>query len=307
MAIVKSNKIELHYFFSDDSHGFDAIVRNECEKELLQLYYEISKALDLKLFVQSEPPKNGGFIDLWTFIGKNENQITLIISLIAIFLSRKPVENKRLTQLQIENLELDNELKKNELKKLGLVSITDINLNDDLIRKIIDILNLNYKIIWRRSNFFKKIIDYKRIEKISNRRFLDNNPVSPSRELKREDFPNFILSTDDLPDIELDEVEIDLISPVLKSGNFLWKGFINKQIVQFEMQDDSFKHLIQSGQIYLNSKVRINTVLVQKRKIDENGSIKINKSIVKLVIDYKINSVVHITENGQRFLDNKAK
>jgi len=30
------NQIELHYFFTDELHGFNAIIRNECEKELLK-------------------------------------------------------------------------------------------------------------------------------------------------------------------------------------------------------------------------------------------------------------------------------
>lgn len=63
MNIQKSNKIQLHYYFSDNSHGFDAVVRNECEKELLNIFHDVAKTLDLKLLVQSEPPKEGGFIE----------------------------------------------------------------------------------------------------------------------------------------------------------------------------------------------------------------------------------------------------
>ena len=106
--VSKSNQLELHYYFSDNSHGFDALVRNECEKELLNLYHEVAKSLDFKLLVQSEPPKEGGFVELWKFIGDNPNQVTLIVSAIALIISRIPVENKKLTQLQIENLKLDN-------------------------------------------------------------------------------------------------------------------------------------------------------------------------------------------------------
>ncbi len=37
-----------------------------------------------------------------------------------VIISRFPVENKELTQLQIENLKLDNEIKRKELEKLNL-------------------------------------------------------------------------------------------------------------------------------------------------------------------------------------------
>lgn len=305
MNISKSNKFQVHYYFSDNSHGFDAIVRNECEKELLNIFYEIATTLDLKLLVQSEPPKDGGFIDIWKFIGDNPNQVTLIVSAIAIILSRKPVENKKLTQLQIENLELENELKRNELKELHLKSLNEENIDEKLIKRVVELLSLNYKIIWRRSNFYKKISTYKRINKFSSQRFLDESPIGSDRLVSRGDFYNFVLSSDDLPEMEIEEAKIDLISPVLKSGNFLWKGFLNNEIVSFQMQDNSFKSMIQNGEIILNNKVSINTIIVQNRKIDENGHIKITKSFVKLVIDYSINGQKHITKDGQTYLDNK--
>lgn len=305
MNILKSNKIQVHYYFSDNSHGFDAFVRNECEKELLHIYYEIARTLDIKLLVQSEPPKDGGFVEFWKFIGENSNQITIIVSAIAIILSRRPVENKKLTQLQIENLELENELKRNELKNLHLKALKEDEIKEDLIIKVVNLLSLNYRIIWRRSNFFKKITEYKRVSKFSCQRFQDDSAVGNERDVVRGNFYNFILSSDELPDNEITEAHIDLISPVLKQGKFLWKGFLNNQIISFEMQDDVFKSMIQNGEMILNNKVIINTLLTQNRKIDEDGLIKITKTIVKLVIDYSINGVKHITKDGQIYYDSR--
>lgn len=305
MNIQKSNKIQLHYYFSDNSHGFDAVVRNECEKELLNIFYDVAKTLDLKLLVQSEPSKEGGFIEFWKFLGENSNQVTLIVSSIAIILSRKPVENKKLTQLQIENLELENELKRNELKDLHLKSLNEFDIDEKLIIKIVDLLSLNYKIIWRRSNFYKKISLYKRISKFSSHRFIEDVPVGSDRAILRRDFHNFVLLSDELPESEVREAKIDLISPVLKSGNFLWKGFLNNEIISFEMQDSSFKSMVQHGEMILNNKVLINGLIIQNRKIDENGQIKITKTKVKMVIDYSINGVNYITKEGQNYLDNK--
>ncbi|RDI05388.1 hypothetical protein [Flavobacterium sp. AG291] len=302
-TISKSNQIQLHYYFTDNTHGFDAIVRNECEKELLNLYYDVAKTLGLNVFVQSEPPQEGGFIEIWKFIGENTNQITIIVSAIAIILSRRPVENKKLTQLQIENLEIENELKKNELRELQLKKLTESDINEDTIRKVVELLSLNYRVIWRRSNFYKKVIAYKRIHKVSEQRLFENSPIGADREITRNEFSNFVLSTDDLPDNEIVEASIDLISPVLKSGNFLWKGFYNNDIISFQMQDDSFRAMIQNGEMILNNKVTLNTVLLQSRRIDEDGHIKITKSIVTLVIDYSINGVKHITKDGQIYLD----
>ncbi|MFH7002159.1 hypothetical protein [Flavobacterium bizetiae] len=305
MSISKANQIQIHYYFSDTSHGFEALVRNDCEKELLNLYYEVAKSLELKLLVQSEPPKDGGFIELWKFIGDNAGQISLIVSVITLVISRVPVENKKLTELQIKNLELDNELKKAELKDLHLKSIKNEDLDEDLIKKVVEYLSFNYKITWRKSNFYKKISAYKRINKISTQRLNNNTPVGTDREVKREHFYNFTLITDELPDSELEEVQIDLISPVLKSGKFFWKGFLNKDIITFEMQDNAFKMMIQNGDIPLNNKVVITALLVKNRKIDDDGQIKNTRNVVKLVIDYNIKGVTYIMKEGQIYLDNK--
>lgn len=303
--VLKSNQLQLHYYFSDNSHGFDAIVRNECEKELLNLYHDIAKNLDFKLLVQSEPPKDGGFIELWKFLGENPNQVTLIVSAIAIILSRMPVENKKLTKLQIENLKLDNELKKKELKELKLKTKNENDIDEELIKKVVELLLINYKITWRRSNFYKKIAQYKRIHKISNHRLLNGETVGNEREIPQKEFYNFVLSSDELPKNEIEEAVIDLISPVLKSGNFYWKGFYNNDIINFQMSDPNFKLMVQHGQIPLNNKVILNTILVQDQKIDENGEIKVTKCSVTLVIKYSVNGTEYITSDGEMFLKSK--
>ena len=282
------NQFELHYFFSDNSHGFDAIVRNECEKELLLLFEEISNDLDIKIVIEAKPPQNGGFIEIWEFIGTNKELITLLVSIFTLIMSRVPVQNKKLTKLQIENLELDNQLKKEELKKLGIKNIDKIDEN--FLKKIIDFLIKNYKIFWRRSNFFKKITQYKRINKITINKLLDYKPSLELETLKLGDFEQFILFDENIPDI-LNQTEIiDLISSALKQGKFKWKGFLNGQIIDFEMQDENFKQHVFQGDIKHTNKVRLKVDLNFTRKIDETGRIKITKYYVSKVRSYYIDN-----------------
>ncbi|MFP9097427.1 hypothetical protein ACLI09_00100 [Flavobacterium sp. RHBU_24] len=296
--MVECNKLKLHYYFNDDSHNIDALFRNQCENELLHIFTEISNSLDLKLYIESEPPKEGGFAEFWKFLSDNNIQITLLITLATLIVSRKPVENKKLTQLQIENLELDNELKRKELEKLNLKTLTENDITNDLITKLLDLLMLNYKIIWRRSNFYKKANIYPKITKISTQRFLDDIPIGNEKQVRQDRFSNYILHSDELPDIEIEEAQIDLISPVLKPGKFLWKGFYSNQIISFEMLDDTFQSMVQHGKIKFNSNVSISTVMNQKRKIDDKGAIKASKIQILLVIDYTIDGVKYITDNG---------
>ena len=68
--IKKSNRLQLHYYFKDNSHTIDSILRNECEKEILHIYKEISNTLGLQLRLETLPTEEGGFKETWRFIGK---------------------------------------------------------------------------------------------------------------------------------------------------------------------------------------------------------------------------------------------
>lgn len=283
------NQFELHYFFTDDSHGFDAIVRNECEKELLNLFEETIHDLELKIIIDAKPPKDGGFIEIWEFVGANKEMITLLVSILTLIMSRVPVQNKKLTKLQIENLELDNHLKREELKKLGIKNIE--NINDNLLQRIVTFLVKNYKIVWRRSNFFKRITLYKRINRITVNKLLNFKPSPEPETLKLGDFEKFILFDENIPDITGQIAEIDLISSALKQGRFRWKGFLKGQIIDFEMKDENFKRHVFQGDITHNNKVKLNVILNHSRKIDDSGQIKVTKYYVTKVESYSIDGI----------------
>src|SRR5688500_20307290 len=116
--INTANKLELHYYFVDHSHSMSATVRHECEREILLILKELSVVLDFSIEVESEAFQEGGLKNLWKLLAKNSAQITLLLAVATVILSRVPVENKELVNLQIENLKLDNEIKHSELRKI---------------------------------------------------------------------------------------------------------------------------------------------------------------------------------------------
>jgi hypothetical protein len=282
--VESSNCLQLHYYFKDRSHSIDSVFRNECEKELLHIFKDISSSLEISIMLETEPTEEGGFKETWRFIGKNSGQITLAISLAAILLSRFPVENKELSGLQIENLKLDNELKRAELRKLNLDKIQeDKDLSDNKIKDSTTLVNKNYKIVWRKSNFYKKLKDYPKIESIEVQRLKDKTPVGPARKISRTKFTSFILQSDDLPDLEITKGIVDVISPAIKSGKFRWKGFHEKEIITFEMNDFTFRDHVMRGDVHFSNSFSIEAEMTQKRKIDQDGSIKITNTIVHSV------------------------
>lgn len=291
--IEKSNRLQFHYYFNDKSHTIDSIIRNECEKEILHIYKEIANVLGLELTLESLPSEEGGFIETWKFIGKNSVQITLIVSVAAIIISRFPVENKELTKLQIENLKLDNELKRKELEKLNLEFIQDHDKLDK--QKIIDsveLINKDYKISWRKSNLYKKLNSYQKIDSVEIVRYKDKEPIGNPRKIPKKEFSKFVLGSDDLPKLETENAVIDVISPAIKKGNFKWKGFYNSEIINFLMNDFQFKSQVLNGAIHFSNKFSIEVEMIQSRKINQDGDIRITNSVV--------NRVIASIENGNR-------
>lgn len=283
--IEKSDRLEIHYYFKDNSHTIDSILRNECEKEILYIYKEIASTLGLQLDLETLPSEEGGFKETWKFLGKNSAQITLLVSIAAIIISRFPVENKELTKLQIENLKLDNEIKKKELEKLNLEFIQEeTELSQQKVIDSIELVNKNYKISWRKSNLYKKLNNYPKIDSIEVLRFDEKKPIGNPRKINRKEFSKFILSSDELPKLNVENAIIDVISPAIKPGKFKWKGFYNNEIINFLMDDFNFKSYVLKGDIHFSNRFSIEAEMTQDRKINQDGNIVITNTTVKHVL-----------------------
>ncbi|KAA5549164.1 hypothetical protein [Adhaeribacter rhizoryzae] len=77
------NKLEIHYFFNDDSHSMDAFVRNKCETELLAIIREVAFITGIKLKVETEPYLEGGLKEIIKFTTKNQFLVTILTSIIS--------------------------------------------------------------------------------------------------------------------------------------------------------------------------------------------------------------------------------
>ena len=111
MNLHKPNKLEFHYFFDDNSHTIDAIVRHKCETELLALIQEVALQLKIEIRIELETPIDGGFIDKYkidalkvSILGLGIGSLSLIFTGINTVLSRYPVSssNQELEKLNIE-------------------------------------------------------------------------------------------------------------------------------------------------------------------------------------------------------------
>ncbi len=272
---ILNNKLELHYYFSedDDSHSMDAYTRNKCEHELLQIISEITKELEINNRVETEAFKEGGLSETWTFLNTDNGQLTLIMSLLTLVVSRIPVRKTKLEKedlkLSIEERKLNIEKLKSELESKGVPS--EFNFEKATL-----ILNYNNKIIKHKSNFYKQLYKYPKVKKISTTKL--NNKKEKIEEpifIERKDFSKFILESDNLDSTTDDNATIEIISPVLKKGKYKWKGVYDKlgTVIDFGMKDKEFKNHVVSDGVPFKNGTFIECVLEIERKIDDLGNV----------------------------------
>lgn len=84
-SIFDINHIELHYWFSDDSHTMNAVVYNKCEYEFLGIIKEIATKLEIDVEIETEPLQNGGIRSWLRFKSKDgANEDSFVIKKQAI-------------------------------------------------------------------------------------------------------------------------------------------------------------------------------------------------------------------------------
>ncbi|RXR15963.1 hypothetical protein EQG63_12040 [Flavobacterium amnicola] len=296
-----TNIFKLHFYRNDELHVIDAITRNECERELLSVIKIVCSDLEIDVNILSEIPEEGGFTEIWQFLGKHSGQLSLLIAIIALIYSRIPVENSKLTELQIENLELDNEIKKEELKQLRQKADAKTVEKDTLI-KLVEHFEDDFKINWHKSNFYRKLISEKDITSVSFTGLdSNNNTTIPEKIVEREQFSSFVINTSEFPPLIDEEATIDIISPVLKSGNFHWKGYYNKQIISFQMKDLDFKGSVLNLEVDFNTATSIKCVLQQNRRIDDTGKVYITLNKVITVLEVNTSNNTYETNQGKKY------
>jgi len=297
-------KLELHYYLNNESHSMDAFIRNECEKEILIILKEIITNLNISIEIESEAYTEGGLRQVWKFLGKHQNQISLLVSVAAFIFSRFPPESDiqiENTQLQNTNLKLQNTELRLRIKKLSNeLKIKDEISADDTLA-MVELLNQENKISWHKSNFYKKMIPYNKVTQISTQPLnKENQPIGELLTIQKNRFHEFVLKSDSLPPVVNENAEIDIISPVLKKGNFTWKGFYMGNIISFEMADQEFTKSVLKKDIEFITGTSIVCILVQYLKIEESGSIKISKNKVVRVFQLNNSNSIKITAAGRK-------
>lgn len=300
-------KVALHYYFDDDSHLMDAVVRHRCEGEILKIIGEISSALHVQFNPETEAYAEGGLKEVWSFAKNNPYILGVFTGVLINVLSNQINIDRELINLQKESLRLDIQEKRIKIYKLkNEVESGDKNVLKSLSEDLIFVLNNDYRVIRSRSDFYKNLYWYPKISKISGQQLdIDNLPISNPEVVEREKFKNFILSTDELPPEVDDGATIEVIAPVLKKGKYKWKGIYNGVPLDFYMKDKDFKQSIFNQEVLFANGISLQCVLEISRKMNEAGEIYIANYSVLTVVSYKLGNDLKETVQGKKYF--KAK
>jgi len=289
------NRLELHYYFNDESHNIDAVTRNKCEAEILAIICEVALLLDVNTKLISEIPLEGGFRDIWKAIGDNSPQLQVVLMAVGLittfYFTFDPEGDSRSKELELLQIQ---ELK---IKLKGMKSSIDA---EEIAQIAVKKIAKNLKITKRKSNFYTYLNNDPKIQSISINTINNKNlPITQEQKIDRRTFKEYILNTNKLRAEEDDNAQIELISPVLKDGNYKWKGIYKDQIISFNMYDQKFKESIFIDGLNFHAGTSIICLLRINREIDEVGEIKIKGYSVTTVIEVLDGESPHETPQGK--------
>lgn len=291
------NKIEIHYYFSDESHSMAASIRNKCESYVLGMLKEISSVINARLVTETEAFAEGGLREKYVLRGRCEY---LRAFAAAVFHYVLPLEvdiekvvseeNRQDTKLRIDKLR--KELKERERDEEAKVDLQNVAV----------IFRNNLKIIKLKSNFFRQISGCEKVTKLSVQLVdvLGNESGKPAV-VNRKRFDSYMLVTDTLKPEQNDTAVIEIISPVLKTGNYKWKGIYAStgRIISFSMKDNDFKNEVINQSIPFKNGTRIECVLESNRKMNEFGEVVVTGYSVLTVSKKLDDNVVIETIQGK--------
>lgn len=302
ISLLNGNTIELHYWWGDESHSMDAFVQNKCEYDFLGVLKEIAATFNVEIVIETEPLADGGLRRWFKLISKEENKkatikIALIVALATgIFITPITTSISKVTEKLIEEIFEDKEVKELEKEKLKL-EIEKLRLE---VEEKNQVLKQNNIIKRKRSNFYESLSNYPKVDKVSFAiQDINKEQVKQESTVLRKDFNTFVLISDDLEPIEKENAVIEIISPVLKKGNYKWMGIYNGEIIPFNMKSNEFKTLIQTGTIQFKNGTSIDCFLEIKKKIDNEGIEKISGYDVLRVNNYFENDKPIETPEGR--------
>lgn len=161
----------------------------------------------------------------------------------------------------------------------------------------------------RRSNFYKTLLPYDKVTAFGMG--VKVAKASPDEVVvNKRDFNKYVLTTDRLEPVVVEEAVIHITAPVIDGSNVKWKGILEGEPINFAMKDAAFKNMVVRREVSFQNGNAIRCRLLVERKLDEVGEVEITNRTVEVVIE-KLDATGNAIETPQgkrqRFFDKHAK
>lgn len=308
--------LEIHYYLENNVHSMDAFAKNKAEAELLKIFKEIADILELDLTLEIEAIKEGGIREFFKVLNTRKNRkqakrvlvaVGLIFSgVVTNVISDKINKNSKLEESQLEESQLNIQKLKKELKddnrdekkEISTVVINNVTIN---------LLN-NNKIKVFKSNFYSQLLSEPKIEKISITEVDENkNPISDEKIVKRSEFKNFVIDKSKIESEYNENVNVEIVSPVLNSGKMKWRGYYNSKPISFNLLDSEFKNMVLNREVSFASGTSIKCTIELEKEMDGDGNIKVTEINVYNVTEIFEGESTKITKRGKQIVESKKQ
>ena len=306
MNILRNNssKLEFHYVFTEDdrSHSLNAYTRNACEKEFLAIIKTLSTELGVHIDVNVEPKKDGSLIDVYNFMVSPNGLAVAVWA--TFFLEIIKYSFPRKTRAEKENINIENEKGLLELvQKAKEMEEQGISLPPNIEKRLLNTYS-SQKIKKQKSNFFKNLQKEQKIKSLEVSE-VDINDETKKHVLfliPRGDFEDYFLYSDDLESEIDNNAIVEVISPVLKNGRYMWRGIYRRENIthEFVMADKDFKKTVIEDGISFQNGTELDCEVEICKKLDDNGDVFNAKYKINKVYDHRIGSNITEMPSGRK-------
>ena len=286
-------QLKVHYYLRGGVHQIDALTRNKAEAEMLALLQDVAATLGVELKLQTRAYGKGGLLEFWELLGKSEKQITVIVAIIKLlffldnYLDHRTQEKQQieLHALNIKKLQLEIKKMEEEANEEKSKNPSSRNFDLDLEERPADLdfaralLSLK-KITLRRSNFYQHLIDEPTLEAVG---FASSHTSKQERIVKRKKFTNYIAECRTLDPWDCLNIQIELISPVLRPRAIRWRGIFENRIISFELEDAQFRNDVYAKKVQFTNGTTLTCDLRVFRIENEIGEAVIHNYVVTKV------------------------
>jgi hypothetical protein len=164
------------------------------------------------------------------------------------------------------------------------------------------------KIKFHRSNFYSNLLKENKIEQISTTELDENNnTLSEEKKVSIENFNKFIVHKVKIDSEFIEDVNIEIVSPVLKKGKMKWRGYYDSKPISFNLLDSDFRNSVLNREVSFQNGTSIKCLLEFEKEMDDEGNIKTTEINVFDVSNIFEGETTIITKRGKEIIEEKKQ